>query len=142
MKKVLKRVLACLAVLGTQLTTLSAYASGTFNPLYSGILKVSDTVYMNLSEDDAEMVQVIYPVSSTKNKFLSVSGASTFVFSKNEFTASYTGQEGIYTDGNGEKIGDAPNNIIITTRKIKADFILGIIVTNVSIEYNGCTYSK
>lgn len=141
MKKVLKHTLACIAILCTQFANLSAFATDSFSTIYSGKLKASDKVYMDLSTSDAKMVKVIYAASGSKNKFLTISDASSYSFTSKYFIAKYT-KDGEFTDLNGKHLEDAKQPIIIQTTDISPEKNVFGYIINVSLVYNGCTYSS
>lgn len=141
-KKALKGALAFVVAISCQLVNISAYAAGDrFNPVYSGVLRASDKVYMTISSSDAVMNKVIYPVSSTSNRFLTISDASSFTFSNTKFLASYS-HSGIYTDLDGNFVGNSPNKVIIQTSEVHPEYTLGIFLSGIYIDYNGCRYSS
>ncbi|MBP1563580.1 MAG: hypothetical protein J6C38_07670 [Oscillospiraceae bacterium] len=141
-KKVSQSVLAFVLVIVCQFVSISAYATdNTFNPLYSGVLRATDDVYMTISSSDAVMTNVIYPVSSTSNRFLTISDANTFTFSNEKFLATYT-HSGDYTDLEGNVIGHSPDYVMIQTTEVHPTYFMGIFFQGVYIEYNGCRYNS
>lgn len=139
MKKVLKRFLAFALAISFQLVSISAYASGVFNPLYSGTLRATDEIYMFITEDDAVMNRILYPVSSTSNAFLSISNPSSFYFSKDRFAATYS-HHGAYYDAYGNFMGFSPETVLIQTSEVHPTYSLGFILTGVYVEYNTIRY--
>lgn len=141
-KKFLKKSLAFVLIMAFQLVSISAYAANTdiFNPLYSGVLKAADDVYMTVSSEDAVMTKVIYP-TSTSNRFLTISDAADFTFSNERFLATYN-HSGVYTNLAGNVIGHSPDYVVIETTEVHPQYILGIFLSGVYIDYNGCRYSS
>lgn len=140
MKKVLKRFLALAMAISFQLVSISAYASGVFNPLYSGTLRATDEIYMFITEDDAVMNQILYPVSSTSNVFLSISNPSTFYFTKDRFSATYS-HHGVFYDGNGKMMGFSPESVQVQTSIVHCSSIFGFS-SGSYIEYNTIRYYR
>lgn len=142
-KRFLKKSLAFVLVMAFQFVNISAYAANTdtFNPLYSGVLKADDNMYMTVSKSDAVMTKVIYPITSTSNRFLTISGVDDFTFDAAKFIATYN-HKGIFTDYEGNFINDSPNNVVVQTTEVHPQYILGFILSGVYIDYNGCRYTS
>lgn len=138
-KKVSQMVLAFVMVIACQFINTSAYASGNFNPLYSGMLNATDEIYMYVTSSDAVMNKVLYPATSTSNMFLSISNASSFYFSKDRFAASYS-HHGVYYDTYGYMIGYSPESILIQSSEVHPTYALGFILQGVYVEYNTIRY--
>lgn len=140
MKRVLKRIVAFIAVAGCLMaSSVSVFAS--FNPTYTGRFAATQNSYMTVSSEDAVMTKIIYPVSATTNRFMSISGASSFIFSNEKFSATYN-ENGILTTLDGEKIGTVSKPVIVQTNQIDVTTNRLGRVTDVCIIYNGLYYFR
>lgn len=140
MKKILKKVTAVIAAFGC-LCASSIYASASFNPTYTGRFVATKYSYMTVSSEDAVMTKIIYPVSSTTNRFMTIEGASSFIFSNEKFSATYN-KNGTLTTLEGEEIGTVSKPVIVQTNQIEVKTNWLGMVTDVCVIYNGLYYSR
>lgn len=120
-KHIAKRIVAIATAIGCSLTNIMAYGeAGTFNPIYSGRFSCTQNSYMDISEDDAVMHSVYYPVSAQTTRFLAASNADSLIFDYTQFQATYNHKCDItYSDGTFVKKIDGP--IIIEASDVQVN---------------------
>lgn len=142
-KRFAKGAFAITATFGCWITGVMAYgAGGSFNPIYSGKFSCTENCYMTISEDDAVMHRIFYPISAQTTRFLSASNADSLVFTKDHFEALYNHQCSItYSDGTFVKSIDGPILIQASEVQVNKVNIWGQPKV-MTIVYNGHDYTS
>ena len=138
-KSFLKKATACAAAMGCLLLDVTAYAdSDTFNPMYSGKLSFTQKVYMTVSKDNAVLTKVIYPISGTTNRFVTIDSPDKLIFDASQLYIGYD-HKGLITDIDGAIYGYTPNNVAVETYDVKIEY-KGFWAKVYKVTFNGCEY--
>lgn len=143
LKTIAKRTAAVMAFMGVMLSSTLAYGatSDPFNPDFSGKFTHTSQVYMTVSSKDAVMTKVIYPLTGSANRFLTIDNAYALICDHAHFYAKYNHEGSItYLDGTFVQYTSSP--VIIETYDVVVDKFAGIFVTGVTINYNGNDYIR
>lgn len=99
--RVVRGVVAIITAFTRFVTGIMVYATAkTFNPIFSGKFTCTPNCYMIISDNDAIMHSVFYPVSAQTTRFLAASNVDSLIFDKNQFVALYDHDCDItYSDG-------------------------------------------
>lgn len=127
--------------MGCLLLDLTAYAdSAIFNPIYSGNLSFTQRVYMTISNDNAVLTKVIYPISGTTNRFVTIDSPDKLIFDASQLYIEYD-HKGVITDLYGEFYGYTPSNVAVETYNVKIDYKV-LWVKTYSVTFNGNEYTS
>lgn len=139
-RKIFKKASAMLIALCCMLSC-TIYASASFNPTYSGKFVATAYSYMTISSSDAIMTKIIYPISATTNRFVTISNADSLIFSSSLFSATYS-HEGTITDVEGSYVGTVAKPVVVQTSDITVTKGLLGTVKSVRITYNNIYYDR
>ncbi len=141
-KSILRRITAFGMAMGCMFLDVTAYANDkVFNPMYSGRLSFSSSMYMEISDSNAILHCVWYPVSLAQSKLISVENPETLKFDTSKLIITYN-HKGTIMSTDGTTYGETPENIMIISDKTQFAFGLFNRVISAEVDYNGIKYKS
>lgn len=142
LKLMVKRTVALMAAMCCLLFNLTAYgAEIEISTVYSGRLTYGFSCWFEISETDAVLNKVIYPISFNSNKLVSTEGPDKLIFDASQFAITYDHQ-GRITDLDGNFISMTPEKVKIETRKVSLKYTIFGGVKAATVVFNGCDYNS